>query len=198
MNHDLIRQIVGRFTDIAEVPEAYDTRLNAAHRKYYAIKMAEGDDDALRPFKVDKGHDYSSPLQVTNGTAYLPSDYFKVIDATVFVGGNEKQVEFLDDREFSSRKKDHIEIPTVEYPIGNIQSDRARFLPKAIRQVHFLYYRKPEVLKFGYSRVSGYIKYDPDTSVELPWDDVHAMAVIQIMLADMGIKKTIEEIKDKK
>lgn len=193
MNHELRRNIIHRFTDVVESPEEYDARINKAHRLLYAKRFLEGDTDALIPFITVKGYD-TPALVVTNGFANLPSDYHRVIDATVVVGGQEKMVEFVEDKEFADRKSNPIELPTNDYPLGNIQGSRARFLPKTIHHVNFTYYRKPETLKFGYTRANGYIQYNPATSVESPWDEVNDIVMLQMVLADMGKDVPIEQI----
>jgi hypothetical protein len=194
VNLNEVRYIISRFTDRADAPEEFDARINFGHNKNFSIQWEAKNWDALRPFKVVRGGD-TPPLYVTNGYSTLPSDYFGRASATVFYQGEEKPVEFLEDLDFDDRKSNPIEYPSIEYPIGNIQSARIRFLPKSLQYVNFSYIRSPEWVHFGYTNLRGFVEYDPVTSVELPWDDENTVAIILMVLSDMGIQATPDQVK---
>ena len=137
-------------------------------------------------------------LYVTNGLATLPSDYFGKESATVFYGGEEKSVEFLEDQEFDDRKRNYIEIPTPKFPIGNIQSNFIRFMPKSLQYVNFTYIKSPGTVHFGYTTARNFIEYDPTTSIELPWDDEQITNIIVMVLQDLGLQVTPQQVKNAK
>jgi len=201
MNLNEVRYTIAKLTDKVESPEELDVRLNFGHRKNFAIQWEAKNYDALRQFKVLMGGQ-NQPMYVTQGNQFgyslLPDDYFGKSSATVFYQGEEKDVEFLEDAEFDNRKRNYIEIPTVEYPIANVQSNFIRFLPKGLQYVNFSYIRSPEWVHFGYKTDRGFIEYDPVTSVELPWDDEQTVNIIVLILQDMGIQATPEQVKKAK
>ena len=203
MNHNDVRYILAKFTDKFDAPEEYDSRLTFAHQKNFAIQWEriqstpeeQRDFSALRLLKVIMGDGMTPPLYVTNGLATLPSDYFGKESATVFYGGEEKSVEFLEDQEFDDRKRNYIEIPTPEFPIGNIQSNFIRFMPKSLQYVNFTYIKSPGTVHFGYTNQRRFIEYDPTTSIELPWDDEQIINIIVMVLQDLGLQVTPQQVK---
>jgi hypothetical protein len=197
MNLNDVRYILAKFTDKADAPEELDARLTFGSNKNFAIQWEAKNWDALRLHKVVMGGN-TPPLYVTGGYAPLPTDYFGQESATVFYGTEEKSVEFLQDQEFDDRKRDYIEIPTVEFPIGNIQSNYIRFLPKSLQYVNFSYIKEPGTVHFAYTTTRGFIEYDPANSVELLWDDEQIANIIILVLQDMGIQATPEQVKKAK
>ena len=197
MKLDVVRYIISKFTDKAETPEELDARLNFAHGQLFAMRWKELDMDSLRPFKKTMGGE-TPPMMITTGNQFgyglLPTDYFMWESASIMYGGEEKDVEFVEDDEWDNRKRNYIETPTFEFPITNMQSDRLRCLPRGIQYLNFSYIRKPEVIRFGYTKAKGFIEYDPATSVELPWDDANAIQIIIMVLQDMGVSATKEQV----
>ena len=209
MNLNEVRYIIAKFTDKLDAPEEFDVRLNFGQAKNFSVQWEKimatppelRDFSAIRPFKVIMGGQYP-PLVLNKGNQYsyaeLPTDYFGKESGTVFYGGEEKPVEFLEDAEFDLRKRNYIEIPTAEYPIGNIQSNFIRFLPKTLQTVNFSYIHTPKSVHFAYKTDRGFIEYDPDNSSELLWDDEQVVNIIMYVLQDLGIEATPEQIKAKR
>jgi len=203
MNLNDTRFVIARLADgVVESPEEFNVRLNFGHRqnfsnqweKILATPEDQRDYSPLRYFKKVLGG-VTPPLYVSGGYADLPKDYFGKESATVFYGGEEKTVEFLEDKRFDERKKDAIEGVDPEYPLGNIQSNFIRFLPKSIQFVDFSYITAPKGVKFAYKSDRGFIEYDPVNSIELPWDEEQVTNIIMLILSDMGINKTREQVK---
>jgi hypothetical protein len=196
-----VRYTIARFTDKLDAPEEFDVRVNFAHRKNFAMQWDAKNFDALRLFKKASGWD-TPPLYVTAGAkegyADLPADYFAKDSATVFYGQDERDIEFLDSGEFDNRKRNYIEIPTPEYPIACEQGIRLRVLPKNIQYINLSYFSKPELVHFGYTTSRGFVEYDPATSVELPWDDEQIINIIMMVLQDLGLEVTPEQVKKAK
>ncbi len=201
MNLNDVRYVIAKFTDKLDAPEEFDVRIDFGHKKNFAIQWEAKNFDALRQFKVLMGGE-TPPMMVAEGNqygyGYLPADYFGKSSGTVFYGGEEKLVEFLEDADFDDRKKNYIEIPTVEFPIGNVQSNFIRFLPKNIQHVNFSYIHSPQTIHFGYTTTRGFIEYDPATSVELPWDDEQIVNIIMMVLQDLGLQVTPQQVKEAK
>ena len=200
MNLNDVRYTIAKFTDKLDAPEEFDVRVNFGHLKNFQVQWGLKNFIALRPFKTILGGQ-TPPLMLTQGNQYaygtLPDDYFGLESATVFFSGQEKDVEFLEDADFDNRKKNTIEIPDAENPIGNVQSNFIRFLPKGLQTVNLSYIHTPGKVHFAYKTDRGFIEYDPDNSVELLWDDEQIVNVIMYVLQDLGIEATPEQIKAK-
>ena len=206
MNLNDIRFVIARLSNgVIEAPEEYNVRLNFAHRQNFSLQwkqilenpVDQRDYSPIRYFKKVLGGQ-TPPLYVSGGYADLPKDYFGLESATTLYNGEEKTVEFLEDRLFDDRKKNAIEKIDPEYPIGNIQSNFIRFAPKTIQFVNFSYIVSPKDVLFAYKTDRGFIEYDPDKSVELPWDDDQITNIIMLILSDMGISKTREQVEKAK
>lgn len=197
MNLGEIRYILSQFTDRDIRPEEFDTLIDSAQRAHFLAK--QGDEKALRPFRVHKGIDNETPpLFVTNGVAALPSDFHSYKSAFNIVDGEPRQAEEVDDWEFDNRRQHSFENPTILFPLINLQSDYIRVLPKTIQYLTFEYIKKPDTVHFGYSIAKGYTEYDPTTSVELEWDETNQIEIIQIALNNLGVQASVDEIQKKR
>lgn len=209
MDLNEVRYIIAKFTDKLDAPEEFDVRLNFGQAKNFAVEWGKimatppelRDFSAVRPFKTILGGQ-NPPMVLNQGNQYayaeLPTDYFGKESGTVFYGGQEMPIDFLEDAEFDYRKRNYIEVPTAEYPIGNIQSNFIRFLPKTLQTVNFSYIHTPLPIHFAYTTNRGFIEYDPSNSSELLWDDENIYKIISYVLQDMGLQVTPEQVKAKK
>ena len=201
MDLNFIRYWIARLTDKVDAPEEFDARINFSQSQNFAEQWKGKNFMALRPFKTVLGGQ-TPPLMLTQGNqnayATLPSDYFGLESGTVFYAGEEKDIEFLEDNEFDNRKRNYIEIPTAEYPIGNIQSNFIRFLPKTLQTVNFSYIHRPLPVHFAYTTKRGFIEFDPVNSSAWLWDEEQTVNIIMIVLQEMGIGATKEQVKAKK
>jgi len=198
MKLDKIRDILINFIQKDWKKAEFETGLHFAQMKYFMSALDKGDD--LYQFKVMKG-ETSPPLYVVNGRADIPADFFRSVDKessmTVPIGGKKYPVRGCNDGMWDYLVNSPIEFPTIEYPICNFQETFVRFEPKTIQYVNWTYYASPAEPVFGVKYNRGFTEYDPTTSTELNWSEDQIVYIIQIMLQDLGVMATVEQIKEK-
>ena len=194
MNYNDVRQILARFTKLAEAPEELDARINLGQNQRFSQCYEAKDFESLRPFKVIRGEG-TPPLYALGGITTLPLDYFAVESAYIIKDGTSRQIEFVEDALWDNRKQNYIEVPNWDFPLGNLQANKLRVLPKTIQYIIMSYFTSPPAVKFGYTKDHGYIEYDPLSSVELLWNSENITEIIILVLRGLGISATPEQVK---
>jgi hypothetical protein len=148
----------------------------------------------LHQFIVKMGEG-SMPLIVSNGQVSLPDDYFRLLSATAQVGSEYYRIRPCDSFTFDYLRQSPIEYPTTEYPILRIIGDVVQFLPITVLYVNFIYYRVPTAPVWGYTVSEGVMQYDATSSTELEWDEDDQVGIIQVLLQDLGVIVSQEQIR---
>ena len=193
-----ISWLVGQYVPIDRYESEFESLLNHAQKRWF--EENHEDEDAIYPFIKHMGrHNNTVPLKVSSlGLATLPEDFAKHRDFTVMFQGHEEQVERVESWEFSHRLHHSIETPTAEYPIGCYFGTQIKFEPKNIQFVNFTYISKPPDVVYATKEQNGMKVYDPDNSVELLWDEQNQIEVVRLLLEQLGVIVSSEQIKQKK
>ena len=197
MTSEEVKNIVGLFYTGHMAVGIFETHYNDGELKLFYQKYAEKDYQALRKFKKVMG-DGTPPLYVTDGMATIPSDFFAIESAYYRIGIEPIPINFLEDADYDRLIAHKIEYPTPEYPIGNIQPDYIRILPKAVKFVVFSYLTKPTPITYAVTETRGFIEFDgTGASSTVKWDEANAVLLIQNILQSLGIITNQTEIKSK-
>ena len=192
MTLEQIRNIIVNFVQLDWSPSQFESALHYAQIKYLdAAIEAEKD---LRQFVVKMGEG-NVPLMVSGGQASLPDDYFRLLSATCQVGSEYYRIRPCDSFTFDYLRQSPIEYPTNEYPILRIIGDVVQFLPETLLYVNFIYYRVPTPPVWGYTMSEGVMQYDASSSTELDWDEDDQIGIIQVLLQDLGVIVSQEQIR---
>lgn len=200
MNHQKVVEILAEFSPPPRLVEEYDSIANLCSLQFFNACIEKGDTAALRPFFTIKGTDNDTPpLYVTAlGQSPIPTGYREYIDnsMTYIYEGKQVKVEVLDATTFDYRKNHPIEVPDKAHPIANFQNVYIRFLPKNLQYVNASYLRNPVWVHMATTTVTGFPKYDPTNSVEFEWDDSYMVYVIQLILNQLEIPATIDQLRE--
>ena len=202
MKLNKVIQILGEYTDLSKQKENIDSLANMAQRQYF-LSIVEDNDAKIDPFRIDMGGDSDTmPMVVSvNGTALIPADFYKYESSTfLYVKDGVRdivQIQRLEKEEFDHRKGHPIEMPTLKYPICSFSDKYIRFLPKNIQYVNFSYIQYPPDIHYATKLLRGWDEYDPANSIEFKWKDPDVINIIQIILNELGIKITPNQIKAK-
>jgi len=194
MTLEQIRNIVVNFVQKDWTPEQFASELHYAQLRYFNIVL--GMDKNCQQFVVKMGEG-DPPLMVSGGWATLPSDFFRFISATIQTGSDYVRVRPCDVEQFDYLRQSPIEYPTSDYPILRIIDDRVQFLPADVLYVNFIYYRVPYAPVWGYTISGGVMVYDSTTSTELDWDEDDQIGIIQVLLQDLGVIVSQDQIRQK-
>ncbi len=195
MELDQIRDILVNFIQLDWSPVRLEAELHNGQLKYLDVCIKEERD--LFQFKVKKGEG-SPPLYVTNGFATTPSDFYYFLSMNAPKGGEYPRVRKCNDELFEYLRRSKIEYPTEDYPICRFVGTEIQFLPITVLYVNFVYYKNPPSPVFGYTTTDGYLEYDASTSVQLDWDETDQIKIIQLVLQDLGVMATLDQIKKAK
>lgn len=195
MNLDEIRNILTNFVQRDWAGGQWTAELNHAQLKYldFAIKSEK----EMHQLKVKKGEG-SPPLYVIDGYADIPTDYFFFLSMNAPSGSDYTPIRKCDDETFNYLRNSSVEYPDSQYPICRFLDTQIQFLPTSILYVNFVYYKVPPTPVYGYTLTDGYLKYDTSTSTELDWHEDDQIAIIQIMLQDLGFITTREQLEAQK
>lgn len=189
--------LVGEFTGTDKYAEELVTLLNFAQEQYFAANI---DNEAVvYPFIKHKGVDNGTmPLVVSStGIASLPSDFARHKDITFIYDGVQQPVEVLTAAEFDDRKSSSIEIPTRQYPIASYYGAYIKFLPRNLQFVNYTYLSKPADTVYATKQENGMEVYDAANSTELAWAEADQVEIVRILLQEVGVAVTAEQIKEK-
>jgi hypothetical protein len=192
MDLNQIRNILVNFTQNEWTPVQLESELHNAQLKFMDLSIKQERD--LFQFKVKKGEG-SPPLYVTDGIATIPTDFYYFLSMNVPNLGTYSPVRKCDDELFNYLRNSSIEYPTEEYPICRFIETEIQFLPTSVLYVNFTYYSNPPSPVYGYTLLNGYLEYDSTASVQLDWDETDQAKIIQIVLQDLGVVGTLEQIK---
>jgi len=197
MTYEEVKNIVGLFYAGYMPVKFFETHYNEGELKLFYQKYMEKDLQALRQFKAVMG-DGTPPLYVINGTATIPTDFFSFESAYYRNGTELIPINFLEDADYDRLITHKIEYPTDGYPIGNIQSNYIRILPKTIKFVVFSYFTKPTPITYKVTETRGFIEFDnTDNTGTVKWDEANVVLLIQYILQSLGIIINQQEIKSK-
>ena len=197
MTLDKIGWICGEFTTLDKFSEQFTTLINFAQGQYFTQNIE--DEDKTFPFVNHMGVDNGTmPMIVSSGgIANIPSDFVMHKVATFLINGKQEQIEDLEQWEFAHRISQHIEIPTRQYPILCHFGDKIKFLPKNLQYVNYTYLAKPPDAVYATKQENGLLVYDPANSVELLWREQDQIEIIRILLQELGIIVSAEQVKSK-
>jgi len=195
MNLGQIQHIITNFIQREWTPKRLQAELNFAQLRYFDVSVRQGRD--LYQFKVKKGEG-TPPLYVVNGFAAIPSDYYHFLSMNVPSGGTYRRVRKCDDELFEYLRESPIEYPTEAYPICRFTESNIQFLPATTLYVNFTYYKIPPAPVYGFVVTNGFIEYNAATSVELDWDESDQVKIIQLVLQDLGVMVSVEQIEAQK
>lgn len=163
-----------------------------------AFEITQRITEDMKRFKVVKGWHLSAPLVVgDNGIVAYPSDYYIASAASVFAQFDdlmERELSILSDLEYQKRRTTVHLKPDFVFPICKMIAEGIMVDPKEISHIHLTYLRLPTSPVYAFNTSKGYNEYDPVNSVELDWDDMNVMDIISLVLADIGIKISNENI----
>lgn len=155
----------------------------------------------LAPFKKTMGES-SSPLNVINGVATMPSDvcFPTSLQYKYNSSGGQlyRKVDILNDLQWTEYMGNSILTPTTRNPIANIQYDGAnyyfRIRPKSVKSLIFTYLSYPPMPVYNYDKSRGFVEYSATGSVQLGWDDLNTIDIIEYFLSDIGIVIQRQEV----
>lgn len=168
-------------------------------------------DDATNVFKKKTAKSFSS------GVTTLPTDYFKYDILRMTTTG--KKIDILSSPEVAQRMSSQIDYPTTDFPIAEIVAKSLYVYPTTITTADLIYYRYPTDPIFDYYvDASGELIYlvnglthvltagevdsagqtsgstFTSTSVELEWGDSEKIDVAWILIRNMGINLSRQDI----
>ena len=222
--HDLITLIADdkSMPDIF-VNEDFDDALHFAQLKYFkqrlglpeeyqpgapiprvAFEITQRITEDLRPFKVMKGWNNTTPLSVVNGKLHYPDDYYIISSLTYYLTSDnetyERKIEILSDQEFEEKTTSVLMNPGALFPVANMQADFIRFHPLKNDKVNMVYLRLPKKPHYAVKYFEDWSEYWPEYSTQLEWDNLATIDIIAIMLSEIGIimkNQTILEYAEK-
>ena len=197
MTLDKIFWTVGEFVAIDRYSEEAITLLNFAQGQYFKANV--DDEGVVFPFIKHLGIDSGTvPLIISaSGTATTPPDFERHIDATVIYEGKQEQVERVENWEWHHRLGQAIEVPTRKYPIMSYYGTTIKFAPPNLQYCNFTYLSTPPEAVYAYKSENGMVVYDPVNSVELLWTEHDQIEIIKILLQELGVIVSTEQIKSK-
>jgi hypothetical protein len=195
MDLNQIRNILVNFVQKEWTSVQLESGLHNAQMKFMELAIKQERD--LYQFKVKMGEG-SPPLYVTSGFADIPSDFYYFLSMNVPSGGTYPRVRKCNDELFEYLRESTVENPTGDYPICRFVGTQIQFLPSTLLYVNFVYYKNPPSPVFGYTLTNGYLEYDEATSTQLDWAETDQMMIIQLVLQDLGVQATLEQIKTAK
>jgi hypothetical protein len=197
MTLEQIGHLIGQFVSMDRYAGEFSDLLNFAQYQYFAANISN--DEVVYPFIRHKGVDNGTmPLVVSSaGLATIPSDFAAHRDMTFIYAGVQRQVEVLKEKEFNDRKSSSIEIPNRSHPIACYYHSYIKFLPRNVQAVSYTYLSKPARIVYAVSMENGRLTYDPTTSTELAWDEQSQVEIVRILLQELGVIVTNEEVKSK-
>lgn len=196
MTLEIVKNIVGLFTTEPMAPEFFSTRYDDASLKLFMQRYAEKDFESLRGFKKVIG-DGTMGLQVQNGIAQIPDDFFAMSSAYYKKGETTVPINFVEDRTYDLMIGSKIEFPTDKFPIGNLQSNYIRIRPSTVKYVTLSYFVKPTPVTYAVTDTSGYLEFDADNSSEVFWNEANIVVIIQFILQAMGLNVDKTDIQSK-
>lgn len=165
------------------LPEEYQVGMPLPRQ---AFELTQKITEDLRRFKV-----VNDNFLFTNGVSVYPDGYYypSSMAAVIFydVGSMRKNVRFVTDQRWDEMNGSYVDIPNEEYPIANFQSDTIRIAPTTITRTIFTYLRLPVKPVYAVRIQNNVSVYDPDSSVQLEWDEINQIDIITILLADLGL-----------
>ena len=153
----------------------------------------------LRPFKVVIGGGSSTPVNMdTDGHLVYPADYFYPTSITYYnvTGGLTyiRKVERLNDLEYEEAVSSISTAPDEMFPVCNFQASYIRFTPIMTGNLSMTYLRLPKDAKYVVKLTDGYYEYDAVNSIELEWGDIQIIDILAILLGDLGIPLSNQNI----
>ena len=181
------------------LPEEYTPGMPVPKEAYEITQKITED---LRPFKMEVGWDLTSPILVDDktGNADYPEDYYYPGGATYFYIDDktdqvyEREIDILSDLEFQKRLTSVNDKPTKFDPICNMRKDVINFRPYDLIHVNMSYLRLPVEPRYSVLPSSTYQQYDPETSIQLEWDEMNQLDIMIGVMADMGVKLGDQDI----
>lgn len=197
MTLQTIGYIIGEFVPKDKFPEEFDTLLHEAQMTYFHQNM--DNDGIVFPFIKHMGADTSTmPLVVNSiGIASLPVDFAAIRSMTVMHGGVQRLVEVVEAHEWRYRQHAVIETPDREHPIATFQGKLIRFAPKNIQAVNFTYLSIPPQPVYATTINTNRFEYDAANSVELLWLDQDQIEITRMVIANLGVAVTADQIREK-
>lgn len=197
MTLETIGYIIGEFVPKDKFTEEFDTLLHHAQMDYFHQNM--DNDEVVFPFIKHLGADNGTmPLAVnTIGIASLPLDFAAIRAMTVVYGSEQRLVEVVEAHEWRYRQHAAIESPDRSHPIATFQGKLIRFAPKNIQAVNFTYLSVPPPPVYATTTNVNRIVYDAANSTELLWLDQDTIEIIRMVIANLGVSVTADQIKDK-
>lgn len=182
--------------------EQFNYHLKLVNIKKFKKECSEDNRDNLKPFIVFMGGTQSQPLLVNvNGYATRPSDFYKNISMTYkhVVGKtiNTRIVYVKSDEIFDDLCASTIDGPTKYEPIAKITETQIVFEPINVKRINFTYIKNPTTPVFAIKITSGFNEYDADNSTELEWDDENTIDIIVLLLQQIGVSITSQEVERK-
>jgi hypothetical protein len=196
MNLQEFKDIVGIFADKPMPVDIFESTYHSAELKLFLQKIIEKDFFALQKFRIVKG-EVDAPIILTDGRALLPDGFFEIESGYYNLNGEKVMINFVSDVEYDRLQSHTIEYPTSKYPIGNIQSNYIRVLPKTVHYIVTNYINYPEKITYATTNTRGFIEFDENNSSEVKWDEANVIFLIQNFLQLIGIIVTQNEVNQK-
>ena len=167
-------------------------------------------DDTTNIFKK------SAAVAFTSGVGALPNDYFKYDILRQTTTG--KKIDILSSPEVAERNSSYIDVPSTNFPVAEIIGENINVYPTTILSANLVYYRYPVTPVFDYYvDVSGELIYLENgeehaltagevdssgntsgtftsTSVELEWGDSEKIDITWLIIKNMGINLSRQDI----
>ena len=187
ITHEIIKNIVGEFTDAPLDVERYVDLYHNASLSLFMQRYAEGHLDSLRGFKVVMGEGGVPGLIVTNGTAAHPAGFFEVMSGYYYFGAAPVLINFVDSESFDHMLQSSVEFPTVRYPIACVDSQTIRFEPKIVNHVRLTYLSKPVPPVYYADYSTGIPEFDASKSSKVLWTESDIPVIISMILQSLNI-----------
>ncbi len=189
----LIRKERGIFLQPAQCTTNLDAAQLDAFNDYFRLYVEDQYlHDALKPFKK-----YTQFTTDTAGFLTYASDCEHVLGTIFTVSGSTlNEVRIYNEDEFITALNSQLRPVSLQKPIGRYTSTGVSIYPQSQQTGFYNYLKRPATPVYGYNQVGRVITYDPNTSIQLEWEDSYINNIISRSLKYVGINMEEKSISD--
>lgn len=180
----LVRKERGVFITPAQTCDNLDAaQLNILEDYFKMYGQNQMLHDAIKPFRV-----YTQFTTDASGFITYPSDYLHLIGSPFSVNGSTiNEITLCNEDEWVTALKSQLRPVSLSRPLGKDTSTGISLYPQTTQIGFLTYIKRPAVPVYGYTQAGRVITYDPNTSVQLEWNDAFINAIIGQSLSFVGI-----------
>lgn len=192
---DFVQFLIRKERGVFISPEQTTTNLDAgqldAFEEYFKLyDQTQRLHDALQPFQIDVVFTSDS-----GGNVQYPDDYQHLLAKHYTVTGSTvNDITFVQDNELAFALRSQLRPVTDEYPIAIETKDGFCIYPQKVQRGIYSYLKRPATPVYGYTQSGRQITYNPNTSVQLEWNEGYINNIIAKSLRYVGIYMAEQEI----